>query len=257
MCFLCGLFYNMKKLIATIVATAGVLTAFADNTPNLGAGAEVKYPWESSVSAGVTLTRGNSQTALFTADAQTQKKTPENEYLLGLGGAYGTQTSKETVNDYKALGQWNHLFTERFFGYVRAEALRDIIANLDYRFTIGPGVGYYLIKETNTTFAVEGGGAFTARHFSGRGDDTYMTLRLAERFEHKFSAGARVWESVEILPQVDKFDNYLINAEIGAEAALTKSFSLKAYLQDTYQNRPAPGKLKNDAKVIAAVAYKF
>ena len=82
-------------------------------------------------------------------------------------------------------------------------------------------------------------------------------MRLGERFEHKFNDRARVWESVEFLPQVDKFDNYLVNFEIGVEAALTKSFSLKTFLDDNYQNQPALGKLKNDAKLIAAIAYKF
>jgi len=244
----------MKKHIAIIIIAAGVLTAFADDSTLT---AQVKYPWESSVSAGLTLARGNSDTLLFNADFLTQKKTPENEFSIGLGGAYGDQSGKDTVNNYKVFGQWNHLFTERFFGYVRADALRDVIADLDYRFTIGPGVGYYLIKETNTTFAVEAGGAFEAQHFNGKGDDDFIVVRLAERFEHKFSAAARVWESVEFLPQVDKVDNYVINAEVGAEAALTKSFSLKAMFDDTFQNRPAPGKLKNDAKIIAAIAYKF
>jgi putative salt-induced outer membrane protein YdiY len=247
-----------KTLITTIVATAVTLAAFAEtSTPTVsGATMDNLYPWQSSASAGLTLTRGNSQTLLFTADVQTQKKMPENEFMLGLGGAYGDQNSKDTVNNYKAFGQWNHLFTERFFGYVRADALRDIIADLDYRFTVGPGVGYYLIKETNTTLAVEAGAAFEAQKL-GKKDDTFVTARLAERFEHKFSDRARVWQSVEFLPQVDKLDNYLVNFEIGLEASLTKSFSLKTYLDDNYQNRPAAGKLKNDLKLVAAVAYKF
>jgi hypothetical protein len=46
-------------------------------------------------------------------------------------------------------------------------------------------------------------------------------------------------------------------AEIGVEAALTKSFSLKTFLDDSYLNQPAPGKLKNDAELIAALSYKF
>lgn len=242
-----------------MVAAAGLMAAFADNTATTavpGATMDQQYPWQSSASAGLTLTRGNSQTLLFTADVQTQKKMPENEFLLGLGGAYGDQDSKETVNNYKAFGQWNHLFTERLFGYVRADALRDIIADLDYRLTIGPGAGYYLIKETNTTLAVEAGAAFEAQKLGGK-DDSFATVRVAERFEHKFSDKARVWQSVEFLPQVDKLDNYLVNFEIGLEASLTKAFSLKTYLDDTYQNRPASGKLKNDLKLVAAVAYKF
>lgn len=245
----------MKKQIALLITAAGALTAFADDSALT---AQVKYPWESSVAVGLTLTRGNSDTLLATANFLTQKKTPTDEFSIGLGGEYGDQSGKDTVNDYKAFGQWNHLFTEKFYGYVRADALRDVIANLDYRFVVGPGAGYYLIKDgTNTTLAVEAGGAFEAQHFNGKSDDDFMTVRFAERFEHKFSAGARVWEMLEYLPQIDKWDNNVINFEVGAEAALTKSFSLRAVFDDTYQNEPAPGKLKNDAKIIAAIAYKF
>ena len=140
---------------------------------------------------------------------------------------------------------------------MRADALRDVIADVDYRFTVGPGAGYYLIKETNTTFATEIGAAYEAQHLDSKREQSFATVRFAERFEHKFSARARVWENVEFLPQVDAWDNYSINAEVGAEAALTKAFSLKAFVDDNYLAEPAPGKVKNDAKLIAALSYKF
>jgi putative salt-induced outer membrane protein YdiY len=91
----------------------------------------------------------------------------------------------------------------------------------------------------------------------GGQDESFATVRLAEDFEHKFNDRARLWQKVELLPQVDKFDNYLVNFEIGVETAITKSFSLKTSLLDTYANRPAPGRQKNDAKIVAGVVYKF
>ena len=238
---------------------AGLSAAMADSSATTsapGLTTELKYPWEHSVSAGVTLTRGNSQTALFTADFLASKKGPVNEYLFGLSGAYGNNNSVDTVNNYKGFGQWNHLFDERLYGYLRADALRDVIQSLDYRITVGPGVGYYFIKEKMTTLAGEAGAGFEAQHLGGK-DYTFATVRLADRFEHKFNDRARVWQSAEILPQVDKFENYVINFEVGAEASMTKDLSLKTYLVDSYQNRPAAGKLKNDLKIVAAVGYKF
>ena len=222
----------------------------------VGISALPKHPWKNSVSAGLSLARGNKNATMVTADFQTQKKTSFDEFHLGLGMAYGEQNSVETVNNYKEFGQWNHLFTPRFFSYLRTDGLRDSIANLSYRLTLGPGVGYYLIKGTNTTLALEVGGAYEFQRLGGA-DQTFMTARLADRFEHKLNDRARLWQSVEILPQVDKLDNYVINFEIGAEAAITKSFSLKTYLDDTYANRPAAGHLKNDAKLVAGVSYKF
>jgi putative salt-induced outer membrane protein YdiY len=213
--------------------------------------------WESSAGLGFTLTRGNSDTLLFTANIQTHRKTVENELTLGADGAYGENNSVANVNDIHGFGQYNHLFTDRFFGYVRGDALHDEIADLQYRVTIGPGVGYYVIKETNTSLAFELGPSFVNQRLGGEGEN-YVTLRVAERFEHKFKHyGARVWESVEFLPQVDKVENYLMNSEIGIEAAVSKKMSLKTFLDDNFASEPAAGRQKNDVRLVTGISYKF
>ena len=242
-------------LVTNIVTVTNVVTA-APVAASVVMIAPPKNSWQSSITAGLTLTRGNKSATLFTTEFLTAKKTPRNEYSLGLGAAYGNQQSADTVNNYKAFGQWNRLFTERFFGYARAEALRDLIADLDYRFTVGPGAGYYLLKETNTTLALESGAGMEFQRLGGK-DDQFSTTRFAERFEQKFNNRARLWQTAELVPQVDNFDNYVVNFEIGMEAAISKSLSLKTYFDDTYANQPAAGRLKNDAKIIAGVSYKF
>lgn len=216
-----------------------------------------KYPWESSVTAGLTLTRGNSDTLLVTGGAQTHKKTPENEIGLGADGAYGVNNSVKDVDSVHGFGQYNHLFTDKFYGYLRAEALHDGVADLQYRINVGPGAGYYFLKETNTTLAGEFGVTFVDQRLGGE-DDNYVTLRLAERFEHKFTGyNARLWENAEILPQINKFENYIINAEIGIESSISKSVSLKTFLVDNFNNEPAAGRQKNDVRLVSGITYKF
>ena len=283
----------MKKQLAILLVAASVLTAFAFSTAaqtntftvtnvvtllvtnvvtvtNVVAAtplpepkavsplaAPVKNPWESSVSAGLTLTRGNSDTLLVTAGALTEKKNNINEWSFGADGAYGEDSGQKNNDTVHLFGQFNHLFTEKFYAYLRANALHDGIADLQYRLTIGPGVGYYLLKETNTTLAVEGGTAFVFERL-GNEDNTYATLRFAERFEHKFNEQrARVWQSIEILPQVDDFNNYIVNAEIGIEASISKKLSLQTFLVDNYNNQPAAGRQKNDVKLVSGLKYKF
>jgi hypothetical protein len=104
---------------------------------------------------------------------------------------------------------------------------------------------------------VEAGGAEVLEQLGGI-DNSYATLRLAEKFEHKFSGhGARVWQNFEILPQVDNFNNYIINAEIGIEAIIARNLSLQSYIDDSYDNQPAFGRLKNDVKLVTGISYKF
>jgi putative salt-induced outer membrane protein len=246
----------MKKHIALLSVLGVIFTASAQTTTN-NIVQPPKYPWDSSASAGLTLTRGNSQTLLATATVLTGKKTPDDEISLGADGSYGTANSVENVDSLHGFSQYNQLFSEKFFGYARAEALHDAIADLQYRISVGPGVGYYFLKETNTTLAGEAGANFVTQRLGGLGD-SYATLRLAERFEHKFGgSGARVWENVEILPQVDKFNNYLVNAEIGIEASISKRTSLKTFLQDNFNNDPAASRQKNDVKLVSGLSFKF
>ena len=58
---------------------------------------------------------------------------------------------------------------------------------------------------------------------------------------------------------MDKFSNYIVNAEVGIEADLTadRKLSLRAVLMDTFNSQPAAGREKNDVKLITAIAYKF
>ena len=110
--------------------------------------------------------------------------------------------------------------------------------------------------EKITKLSGEAGPAYI---FEKQGDDTtsYFTLRLAERFEHKLNARAKIWQMVEILPEVNDFNNYIVNAEIGVETTLTAKLSMRTYVQDTYDNQPAPDREKNDLKLVTALAYKF
>jgi putative salt-induced outer membrane protein YdiY len=243
--------------VTNILAKTDTGTTTADVAAAGQAVPPTKYPWESSVGTGLTLTRGNSDTLLITASIQTHKKTPDDEISLGADGAYGENNSVANVNNAHGFSQYNHLFSDRFFGYLRADALHDGIADLQYRITVGPGAGYYFLKETNTSLAGEIGPSFVNQRL-GDVDDDYAILRVAERLEHKFdNYGARVWQNVEVMPEVDKFKNCVVNAEIGIESSITKQASLKTCLQDTFANEPAAGREKNDIKLVSGISYKF
>jgi putative salt-induced outer membrane protein YdiY len=125
-----------------------------------------------------------------------------------------------------------------------------------YRFTFSPGAGYYFIKSQQTSLAGEFGPGILYEKLDGE-YHTYPTLRLAERFEHKFDAHARLWQNVEFLPEIDRPDNFLVTAEIGVETPLTRKLSLQVYVDDSFANEPAPGRKNNDAKLVSGVVYKF
>jgi len=221
----------MKPATLWITTSAFCLAVAASSTFGQDAtvtnAAPKSPPWDISAAAGLTLTRGNSKTLLTTANLTGARKWDQNELGLGVDGAYGENNNVENVESLHGFGQYNRLFTERFFGYLRIEGLHDGIADIDYRCSVGPGAGYYFLKGTNTALRAEVGPGYIYERDSNGSTYSYMSLRLAERFDQKISATAKIWETVEILPQVDKFSNYIINSEFGVEAAMTTKLSLQ------------------------------
>ena len=245
-------------------ATALLLgTVLASAQEQAASAVPPKNPWETTAAAGFTLTEGNSETMLATLSLDTKRKWERNEAAFGVAGAYGEDRNDSTggpnTEFLNAFGQYNRLFTDRLYAGLRVDYTYDAIADLNYRVTISPLAGYYLIKATNTTLAVEVGPSVVfEKYFSRQDQDTYLGIRFGERFEHKLSPTTKIWESASYVPQVDKWtENYIINAEAGIDVAITKHWSLRVMVQDVYASQPAAGRKNNDVRVIAGTSYKF
>jgi len=259
---------KIKKGINLVPAGAVLAGLFTCSNITVAADAITNAPpkkiWDSVAAADLAMTRGNSRSFLATVSINSHAKWETDELLLGAGAGYGDTTTKnngvetktETQDYLKGFAQYNHLFTERFYGGIRLEGLHDNIADINYRFTVSPMAGYYFIKETNTSLAAEIGPSLVTQEVGGK-KDTYCGLRLAERFEHTFAGGAKIWESVEWIAQVDKFDNWILNAEAGVSAPVYKALDVRLVAQDNYNNQPATGHLKNDFKLLAGIGYRF
>jgi putative salt-induced outer membrane protein YdiY len=240
-----------------LVAACTMAAAFSNAAQDAGAAQAPEEPkWKRSAGLGATLTGGNSDTVLVTANINATKKWTQNEILLGATAAYGEVDNQKNADNLAGFAQYNRLFNERLYGYGRVDGLHDAIADVDYRFTVGPGAGYYFIKNPKMSLSAEAGPSFVYEKVGGE-ERGYVALRIGEKFEYQINERARVWQTLEFLPQVDDFENFIINAEVGVESKLTDALSLRVFVQDTYDNQPAPGRKENDVKLVSAINYTF
>jgi putative salt-induced outer membrane protein len=262
----------MAAALFAVAAAAQAQTNTAATSTNAPAAIPAHPPvaattntWPTTVAFGLTLARGNTDTTMASASARTEHKWGLNDLIIGAEGLYGESKSpgqekaKETAETLHGFSQYNRSVTEGFYFYGRIDGFHDGIADIKYRLTLAPGMGYYFITNKTMDLSAEAGPGYIDEKLDDHSDFSYATLRFAERFHYNISPHAKAWELIEFLPQVDNFDNYIINFEMGVDAGLTKGnkLNLRTVLQDHYDNVPAAGKLKNDLKLIAALAYKF
>jgi len=230
-----------------------------------GSRGQERPEWDTTVAAGVSLTRGNSRTMLLNGSVITERKGAPDELKFGAEANYGetevtdtngTKSMEANVQNARGFADYRRLLTARDFAYLGVELRHDDIAGLDYRLVAGPGVGRYWLKGERQRLMTELGAAYVREKQAGDTDDR-VVLRLAERYEWKLSATAKLWEAVEYLPALEDFERYLLNGEIGIEAAVNTRVSLRLVAQDKYNSEPAPGSDANDLLVIGALTCKL
>lgn len=242
-----------RKLLIGGLVLATTNTAFAQDTNNTTAA-----DWTKSVSAGLSLTDGNSNASNFNLngkmgrDYQNEVWRFEADYNFGDTKETPDSPRTETRNDYRFLGDYRRIFDDVYFGGIGADLRHDEIADLDYRFTISPSVGMYLIKEDDLKLSVEGGPSYVFEELGGE-SDSYLAPRIANRLDWKISDTAKLFQTAEYLFDISDSSAYLLNAEIGIETTVTELVSLVVSIKDAYNNNPAEGKEKNDLAIISGL----
>ena len=247
--------YTIKSIVCATTVIASCVAATAQTPAPAPALAKT---WETSAAAGLSLTRGNSHTVLTTLGLDTKRKYDKDEALAGISGGYGKSEGVRNTDFIQAFAQYNHLIDERLYAGIRVDGNHDGISKLSYRFRVSPLIGYYLIKEEKTSLSVEAGPSVVMEKYDHLPSDTYIAARFGEKFEHKLSDTAKVWQTAEYIPQIDRWvEKYLITGEVGISAAVTKQWGLRVVAQVVHDSEPAPGRKYNDFRLIAGTDYKF
>lgn len=216
---------------------------------------------DTTFSVGVTLTDGNSETLQGNASIVSEgEKEGLGSVRFGAEGNYGKSRvdgqRDTTTENAKVFGNAKKTLSEMTFAYLDGSVLYDDMAEIDYRAIAGPGLGLYLIKTDDIKLSIEAGLSYVWEEVADESDD-YLAFRLAQRLDYKLTETAKIWQSLEYLPQADDFENNLITAELGIEAALSTRMSLRFVLQDTYDSSPGEGLEYNDVTLISGISVKL
>lgn len=247
---------------ASLVALGGCLATYGAYSQDAKKPDDAPH-WKQNASVGFTLTKGNSDTALFTATYTGNKKWRNNEIALGLNGGYGENSGIKNNEYVNGFGQYNWLFgaDKRWYGFGRLSGLYDGIAKIDYRATLAGGLGYYFLKEgvgENKRFnlSTEVGPGYVVERVGGINND-YATIYAAEKFTWKITDKSSLWQTLDFTPQISKLDNNVTDLEVGVASKITEALDLRVVLTDTYRSQPAAGFKHNDLKLVAGIGYSF
>lgn len=222
---------------------------------NLSFGNE-ESPWEFTGAGGLSWGGGNSDSLAYSLQLLGSYVKGDEEIYVGADYFYSEDDGVRSTDSLKIHGQYNHSLTERFYVGGFGSYFRDAAADIDYRIDPSLLLGYKAIAREDVKLAFELGPGYTWRKRSGAADD-FSTLRLAEKFEWKFSPTTRLWQSAAMTQNVKDFSGYLINLELGVETRITGSWSLRTFVRHRIDSEPAAGRGDSDTSLILGLSYQL
>jgi len=243
----------MQRAVVFVFFVLSPIAYSQETTPPAG------QTWSGNFGAGLSLTRGNSDTKNINLTAEVSEKINARNlakydafYLRAdNNGALTVDRTTFGARDEYTLSPLTYAFGDIHF-------LRDRFKEIDSLITPTIGVGHHLIKDATMDLAVEAGAGAVIEKDEGLARETSGAVNAKQLFTWKFSPTATFGESVAGLWKTKDFGDALYHLEASLASNLTAHGQLKFSALDDYKTKPPrAGIKKNDVSLIAAVVMKF
>ena len=230
--------------------------------------------WHGSVNVAFNAARGNTYQNSAAVVANVNRRWEKDRLNADFGYYYAKDgkagAEKEKTDDrWEVEAKHDHFWLTKVYSYEDLKWERDVIQDLNARYRVGLGGGYQWLD--NTVFASTGkwsfnqefGANWIKEEYAVPNDDVkkdgFCALRYGHHFSYipKWTEGLELFHTMEILPEVDEWEKFLANADVGFTAKLVYNFDLIAKVEWDYNSKPANDRKKSDYRYIVGLGYKW
>ena len=175
---------------------------------------------------------------------------------------YGEKDGDKTDERYRAYGIVNHLYSERWYSYVEAGALRNVFEGYDQQYNGGLGMGYILIDDKTQRFKMRGGYQYRHANFTDGTNDDFHYLKAGLDYDYHFSKTNAVTSELNLLENLEKSEDFESVFRIAVKVLMVENLSLRVGFEVKYDNTPALNddgseKEKTDTTTTVGIVYDF
>ena len=242
---------------AVLLAASAPAFAQAPVTPPPQAPVVKVKKWVSTLSAGVTVTRGNKDTATYNAGYDVKYDTKAGNVLKTDGlFIHGTNGGVVSTNRLTLNVRDEHQVNTHFFMYAQTQLLKDQFKQIDYLVAPTAGLGLKPLDSARTKLNVNAGVGNVWERNTGRGVRRSGAITIGEKLSHGLSPAVTLLQSFNALWKTENLHDSLVTGTLGLAANLNGRMQFKIEWIDTFKNLPPTGVRRNDLSIIVALVLK-
>lgn len=210
-----------------------------------------------SITAGGSLSFGNTSVRRGNVNAAGEYLLDDKNRVSGLFDWLYTDekdplTKLTNITQRRVRGalQYDRFFSDRMYGFARADALHDALQSLNLRLIGSVGVGYQILKDEQSSWVAEVGLAYVLSDFKGaaanaiatgtkfddpRGD---LSARVATRYWRQITDDLKYSFAAEWFPSLEDTDAHVVYASNQLDYVIGKGFTTSLRWELDYNNTP-------------------
>ena len=217
--------------------------------------------WSGSADAGLSATRGNTDTLVISVGSQVARTTQRDKlsfYAASLFARNGTSgVSITTAEAIRGGARYDRNLSDRLFGFALTDLERDKFQQLDLRLVFGGGLGYHARKTERTRLDLFAGGSYNREKFTTGLTRNSAEALVGEELSYKLSDSTTLAQRAVLYPNLSEFGEYRFAFDLTGVTKLTRQLGLQATISDRFQSNPLPGIKKNDLILTTGIRLTF
>jgi putative salt-induced outer membrane protein YdiY len=199
-----------------------------------------KGRWELTIEAGLNYEEGNSERFGARGRIEARRIWPRDLLKLFIAGDYAEEYKIRSTSEAMAGAYFEHMFTERVFGYARTEFEYDEFENLDLRASVGGGAGYYWIKKPEHELKTRAGLGYLHESFMDGYTRDSAEAELGLDYRLDVTPWMQFVHGMTYYPTFDGIDDYRLVSDSAFVIPLGKSDAWKLKLGALYEYKSQP-----------------
>lgn len=213
--------------------------------------------WQSRVSYGLNISSGNTDTQSHVLRASsTLRQGPwrhQGNMDMDLTKDAGTTTREQ----YRLGYQLDWFFREDWFAFGSSEYFQDKRRDVDYRVTLGGGLGHQFWDTTLGALSLEGGISEVIEKVGGETENN-PALRFGVDY-NRFYMGQQLelFHGSELLLLAAKDRGEILKTTTGVRYALNSYLNTNLRVDFDHETKPAPGRKNTDLVYVIGVGFTW
>lgn len=217
----------------------------------------VNERWENRLTYGLNISSGNTETESHSLRANTLLRQTEFRHTANAEADIRKDDGATSREAYGLGYQLDWFFQQDWYAFGSANYFQDKLRDIDFRVTLGAGVGYQVWENSLGGLSIEAGASEVIEKIGGE-RETNAAARWSTTYNrHLFGHRLEAFHNHELLVLTDRDRGEIIKTSTGLRYSLNSFLSADARVDLDYETEPAVTRKNTDITYILGVGVNW